>query len=172
MGGFYKRHRAILDSDIIHLRRADGRDLDYILHVNPALEEKGFLMVYNPLPQRLSEDADDPALLHRTHRYAGVREQDGERRELQLGSSVSSELPVSVPANGFTWFVIESRRSRSEHASSCWESWFSRRPHRAEDTELYNGIRVPTPWPPRLSSSRLGGQGPGDASVTPLWRPL
>src|SRR3569832_473374 len=46
---FFKKHRAILDSDIIHLRRADGRDLDYILHVNPSLEECGMLMVWNPL---------------------------------------------------------------------------------------------------------------------------
>ncbi len=34
---FYKAHRAILDSDLIHLRRADGRDWDGWLHVNPAL---------------------------------------------------------------------------------------------------------------------------------------
>ena len=26
---FYKKHRPILESDILHLRRADGRDLDY-----------------------------------------------------------------------------------------------------------------------------------------------
>ena len=38
---FYKRYRAILDSDIVHVRRPDGRDLDMILHVNPRLPEKG-----------------------------------------------------------------------------------------------------------------------------------
>ena len=32
--GFYKRHREILESDIIHLRRPDGRGLDGIMHVN------------------------------------------------------------------------------------------------------------------------------------------
>ena len=41
--GFYKKHRAILDGDILHLRRADGRDIDYLLHVNPAGTEKGLL---------------------------------------------------------------------------------------------------------------------------------
>ena len=35
---FYKAHRAILDSDLIHLRRADGRDWDGWLHVNPRFE--------------------------------------------------------------------------------------------------------------------------------------
>ncbi len=36
---FYKEHRAILDSDIIHVRRPDGRDIDCILHVNPQLQD-------------------------------------------------------------------------------------------------------------------------------------
>ena len=45
---FYKKYRAILDSDVIHVRRPDGQDYDGLLHVNPALEEKGLLMVYNP----------------------------------------------------------------------------------------------------------------------------
>jgi hypothetical protein len=31
---FYKRYRGILDSDIVHVRRPDGRDLDVMLHVN------------------------------------------------------------------------------------------------------------------------------------------
>ena len=31
---FYKKYRPILDSDIIHVRRPDGRDVDCILHVN------------------------------------------------------------------------------------------------------------------------------------------
>ena len=45
---WFKKYRAILESDIIHIRRADGRDLDYMMHVNPELKEKGFLLVFNP----------------------------------------------------------------------------------------------------------------------------
>jgi hypothetical protein len=46
---WFKQHREVLEGDIIHLRRADGRDLDYWLNVNPAGEEKGLMMIYNPL---------------------------------------------------------------------------------------------------------------------------
>ena len=49
MGEFHKKHRQVLDGDIIHLRRPDGRDWDGILHVNPDGEEKGLIMLYNPL---------------------------------------------------------------------------------------------------------------------------
>ena len=38
---FYKCYRAILESDIIHLRRADGRDIDGVMHVNPQLPTCG-----------------------------------------------------------------------------------------------------------------------------------
>jgi len=51
---FYHQHRAILNSDLIHLRRADGRDWDGWLHVNPRLPERGLAMIYNPLPEPIT----------------------------------------------------------------------------------------------------------------------
>jgi hypothetical protein len=38
---WYRKYRAIIQGDIIHLRRPDGRGLDYYLHVNPDTKEKG-----------------------------------------------------------------------------------------------------------------------------------
>lgn len=47
---FYKRYRRVLDGDIVHVRRADGRDLDCMLHVDPRGESVvGLALVYNPL---------------------------------------------------------------------------------------------------------------------------
>jgi hypothetical protein len=43
---FYKAHRAILDSALLPLRRADGRDWDGWIHVNPALPEAGLVVGY------------------------------------------------------------------------------------------------------------------------------
>ena len=45
MVDWYKKYKAILDSDALHLRRADGRDIDYILHINPELKEKGIQLI-------------------------------------------------------------------------------------------------------------------------------
>ena len=55
---FYKEHRAILDSDVIHVRRPDGQDYDGLLHVNPQLDVKGLLMLYNPLEQPIKKSID------------------------------------------------------------------------------------------------------------------
>jgi hypothetical protein len=52
---FYKKHRAILDADVIHVKRADGRGIDAILHVDPSGDEKGLLMVYNPLDHPVTQ---------------------------------------------------------------------------------------------------------------------
>lgn len=46
---WFKERRAILESDVVHGRRADGRDVDWLLHVNPALPTKALLAAYNPL---------------------------------------------------------------------------------------------------------------------------
>jgi hypothetical protein len=104
---FYKRHRAILNSDILHLRRADGRDLDYILHVNPALKEKGLLMVYNPLDRQAGKRLNVPLYYTGLAKKARVRERDGSQKVFKLRRDYSIELPVSIPARGVSWFVIE-----------------------------------------------------------------
>ncbi|MHC4992626.1 MAG: hypothetical protein ACYTGC_16770, partial [Planctomycetota bacterium] len=63
---WYKAHRAILESDLVVLRRADGRDWDGWLHVNPALEERALAAIYNPLPEAISRTIRVPLY------YAGL----------------------------------------------------------------------------------------------------
>ena len=48
---WYKAHRDILESDVLHLRRADGRNWDCMLHVNPRLDKRALLAVFNPLDE-------------------------------------------------------------------------------------------------------------------------
>ena len=104
---FYKKHREVLDSDILHLRRADGRDLDYILHVNPTGKEKGLLMVYNPLATEVCKTLRIPLYYTGKTTTASVREHDGAPKNCSLDLEFNIELPVQVPARGVTWFVVE-----------------------------------------------------------------
>lgn len=105
--GFYKRHRLVLDSDIIHLRRADGRDLDYLLHANPAGPEKGLLMVYNPLETPVTKTLRIPLYYTGLSSRATVAENDGPRRPVALDADRIAELPVTIPAKGASWYVFE-----------------------------------------------------------------
>lgn len=106
---WYKHHRHILESDLVHGRRADGRDVDWMLHVNHDLPTKGMLVAYNPL--------DEPAtrVLRVPLGLTGLTEDV--RAEMGFGSSIDGqssatysvgrdghvEIRVEVPAGGMTW---------------------------------------------------------------------
>jgi hypothetical protein len=104
---FYKEHRAILDSDIIHLRRADGRDIDGIMHVNPQLPQRALAMFYNPLAEAVTRTLRLPLYYTGLTEAARIRQEDGPWRNLALDRAYNVTLPVTVPAQGCTWFVVE-----------------------------------------------------------------
>jgi hypothetical protein len=103
---FYKKYRRILESDLIHLRRADGRDLDYMLHVNPELDERGLLMVFNPLDRAVRKTVQVPLYYAGLTRIAWVREQERAPRQYRLDRRCCVQLPVVVPPHGLTWFIF------------------------------------------------------------------
>jgi hypothetical protein len=104
---FYKAHRAILESDIIHVRRPDGRDYDAILHVNPALAERGLAMIYNPLDEPITRTLRLPLYYTGLSRTAVVRERDGKPRRYRLDRGYAIDVPVTIAAGGYTWLLIE-----------------------------------------------------------------
>ncbi|MEN7548493.1 hypothetical protein AAG747_11270 [Rapidithrix thailandica] len=104
---FYKKHRKILDGDIIHIRRPDGRDYDAILHVDPDGEEKGLLMVYNPLNKPIRRTLHLDLYYTGLETTATVIEQDKKKTSYTLSRDYTIELPVEIPARSQTWFVIQ-----------------------------------------------------------------
>ena len=104
---FYKAHRAILDSDIIHVRRPDGRDLDGFLHVNPRLPVKGLAAVFNPTDHEAARDWTLPLYYTGLKGRARVREKGGPPRDIVLDRGYRVTVPVRLPARSWTWFTIE-----------------------------------------------------------------
>lgn len=103
----YKAHRAILDSDIVHIRRPDGRGLDGFLHVNPRLATRGLAAVFNPTDRTISEDWILPLYYTGLEATARVREKGGAARAYRLDRDFRITVPVSLPAHSLTWFTIE-----------------------------------------------------------------
>lgn len=104
---FYKKHRAILDSDVIHLRRPDGRDLDGLLHVNPRLRERGLLVLFNPLDRAIRKTIRVPLYYTGLTEEAAVREGEGPARTFRLDRKYMIALTVEVPPRSMQWFVVE-----------------------------------------------------------------
>jgi hypothetical protein len=105
--GWYKKYRDILNSDIIHLRRPDGRDWDGIMHVNPTLKEKGLVMLYNPLKEAITRKIKLPLYYTGLSKEATIRTQEGKAVKYSLGRDYNVEVTVTLPAEGYSWLVVE-----------------------------------------------------------------
>ena len=103
---WFKTHRAILESDVIHLRRADARDLDGILHVNPILPVKGLAVFYNPTADTLTREIDLPLHYAGLTSQARIRAEDGREKTYPLDRTGQARLPVSVKPKSRAWFLI------------------------------------------------------------------
>lgn len=104
---FYKEHRDILNSDIIHVRRPTGRDIDVMLHVNPRLKTKGLAMVYNPLDQPARRTLWLPLYYTGLTDAVTFRDHKGNVRTYQLDRRCNIEVRLEIPPRGVTWFTLE-----------------------------------------------------------------
>jgi hypothetical protein len=77
------------------------------LHVNPAAQEKGLLMVYNPLDRAVEKTLTIPLYYTGLTHVAQVSERDGPPQVQKLDREYRIALPVKVPPRGVTWFVFE-----------------------------------------------------------------
>ncbi len=103
---WYKKYRDILESDLIHGRRADGRDVDWMLHVNPTLETKGMLCVYNPRLTAVTRTLRVPLYYTGLTETAKISDADSEPTEYRLSRNYEVEMQVTIPAQGMRWYVI------------------------------------------------------------------
>ncbi len=104
---WYKKFRGILNSDIIHLRRADGRDWDGIMHVNPRLKEKALVMLYNPLEQSITRTIKLPLYYTGLTRQAEVTEKENISKIYQLNADKTISVMVTIAPGSYAWLVIE-----------------------------------------------------------------
>ncbi len=104
---WYKKYRDILESDVIHIRRADGRDIDYMMHVNSELKEKGFLLVFNPTDNVIKKKIKVPLYYTGLTDIAKIREQENNPQIYKLSRNYEIEIEVEVEPNWYNWYVIE-----------------------------------------------------------------
>lgn len=110
---WYKKHRDILESDILHGRRPDAVQLDWYLHANPGLETQGMLVVFNPTDAPLKETLRVPMHYTGLRDHARVQETRGQGPTganwvvHPISPKEILEIEVSVPAFSMRSFAIE-----------------------------------------------------------------
>jgi hypothetical protein len=92
---------------VIHLRRADGRDWDGILHVNPALAIKGLAMLYNPLKERITRTIRLPLYYTGLTSVAIVQEKEGNTKNYTLNRDFTIDLTVTIEPENYTWILVK-----------------------------------------------------------------
>lgn len=107
MISWYKQYRDILNADVIHLRRADGRDWDGILHANSQLKEKGFLILYNPLKTSITRTITVPLYYTGLTATAKVKEQGKTIKTYPLNRGFEITMTVTLAPESYNWWVIE-----------------------------------------------------------------
>ncbi|MBX3120483.1 MAG: hypothetical protein KF784_15600 [Fimbriimonadaceae bacterium] len=103
---WFKKYRDILESDVIHVRRADGRNLDCILHANPALERKGMVMVYNPTHEPLTQEITLPLYYTGIENECMIGEQDKSSKKVKLSRDYKITIKPTVPQMSCIWYVV------------------------------------------------------------------
>lgn len=104
---WFKAHREILESDVIHLRRADGRDWDGVLHVNPTLKTKGMAVLFNPTEQPLTREIRLPLYYTGLTKSARLTVGTGKPKTYPLERDYSVTVKLTLPAGGMEWVTIE-----------------------------------------------------------------
>jgi hypothetical protein len=107
MVGWYKEYRDILNADIIHLRRADGRDWDGIMHVAPTQKTKGMVLLFNPLKEKITRTIQLPMYYTGLTTVAHVSEKGGVPKDYTIDRANNITLQFTIAPESYTWFTVE-----------------------------------------------------------------
>ena len=103
---WYKKYRGILNADIVHLRRADGRDWDGFLHVDPKGSPQALMMLFNPLDRAIARRIRVPLYYSGIRGSVRLKREEGTERRFDLGEGGLLELDVEIPAGGWVWYQM------------------------------------------------------------------
>ena len=105
----YRANRRILDADVVHLRRPDGRDWDGLMHVDPdpRSRTRALAALHNPLATPIEREVRLPLYYSGLTDAAVVRVDGGPPRRATLDRAFAATVRVSLPARGRAFVTVE-----------------------------------------------------------------
>lgn len=83
----------------------DGRDWDGILHVDPSLTTRGFVLLYNPLKTPITRTIQVPLYYTGLSEKAVFYNEKGEKI-VNIDRDYNASITVDIPAGGWVWYAI------------------------------------------------------------------
>ena len=77
------------------------------MHVNPDLEQKALAMFFNPTNEEITRTIKLPLYYTGLDKKAYIREQENKTKSYKLNRDYTVDLTITIPANGYTWYVVE-----------------------------------------------------------------
>ncbi len=104
---WYKKYRVILNGDIIHLRRADGRDWDGWMHTDLFSKQKGLMLLFNPLKEPIKRTIRIPVFYTGLEKKVKIRKGEGTSKVYRINSKHEVEFSFELGAGEYAWWVME-----------------------------------------------------------------
>ncbi|WP_140939380.1 LamG-like jellyroll fold domain-containing protein [Sphingobacterium lumbrici] len=104
---WFKKHREILTSEIIHVSRPNGRDIDCMLHVNPFIAEKGMVVFFNPTDKVVKKEMKLPLYYTGIKGEAKLTGADGNTIVKAMDAKSDITVQVEIAPGGTAWYVIQ-----------------------------------------------------------------
>lgn len=105
---FYKKHRSVVTSDLIHLRRADMQGIDAVLHVAPNSTERGLAIFFNPTDSAVELNVSLPVYYTGISTTVMVAQEEAAPTSVAVTRDYTVPLQLRMPAMGITYFVLTS----------------------------------------------------------------
>ncbi len=105
--GWYKKYRSILNADIIQLRRADGRDWDGWLHVDPALPQKGLMMLFNPTNETITRTIQLPLYYTGLDKTVKIGIKGNALKSYNVNRAYEASFSFTLAPGAYEWYTIE-----------------------------------------------------------------
>ncbi|MFM7321342.1 MAG: alpha-galactosidase, partial [Armatimonadota bacterium] len=94
---WFKQHRRILESDVVHVRRADARDIDGIVHLDQNGSPRAMAVFFNPTASELRRTVHLPVGRAGIVGKARVSVAGGPSQTVAVGAEGTVTLTVRVP---------------------------------------------------------------------------
>ena len=104
---WYKKYRSILNADMIQLRRADGRDWDGWLHADPALPQKGLMMLFNPTNDTITRTIQLPLYFTGLKEKAKIAPKGTTSKVYTINRAYETTFSFTLAPGAYEWFTIE-----------------------------------------------------------------
>jgi hypothetical protein len=77
------------------------------MHIDPAGNEKGLVMLFNPTSEKVTEEITLPLYYTGLKDEAVIRQENSPAKTYSINRNYQAKVSVEIPANGLTWLLVK-----------------------------------------------------------------